>query len=123
MTDTITMTPETIEKLHKLTKRKTIVDPSIQDSKAFKKYVTLTSQGMGKELLGKTPEELEKILSECDIYEHEVKAELEATPEYQSVKEKKKLLETGMKEVLAPIKAKRTVALDLLALYKADKKD
>lgn len=100
---------------------KIVVDQSVSESKAFKKYVKLTSEDMGKALLGKGPEELKKILAECDIYEFEVKAELEADENYQKVKLQKKDLESATKEVIAPVKAKRAVALDLLALYEVNK--
>jgi hypothetical protein len=95
----------------------TIKDTSeIKDSKTFKKYIKLTSEDMGKELLKKTPEELRKILAECDIYEFEVKSELKAQPNYQKICEQKKDLEGGLKDVLSPIKAKRQLALDLITL-------
>jgi len=125
-TEVIEITAEGLKNLDKAVqaiqkKGKIVVDPSVSESKAFKKYVKLTSEDMGKELLKKTPEELKKILAECDIYEFEVKAELEADENYQKVKLQKKDLESATKDVIAPVKAKRAVALDLLALYEDNK--
>jgi hypothetical protein len=125
-TEVIEITAEGLKNLDKAVqaiqkKGKIVVDPSVSESKAFKKYVKLTSEDMGNELLKKTPEELKKILAECDIYEFEVKAELEADENYQKVKLQKKDLESATKDVIAPVKAKRAVALDLLALYEDNK--
>ncbi|EFX62177.1 hypothetical protein DAPPUDRAFT_337320 [Daphnia pulex] len=90
------------------------MNEDIIESKEYKKAKKLMSEESVKEYLTKSDEDLKEVISRNTVYVKSESEKLKSHVEYVKASETKKLLDSGIKDALAPYKAAADFAARIL---------